>query len=736
MKVVIKKRTIFSSMLLFLLFLLVLLVSGVPNLFTPANNTITNGTNSTVAFTFNYTGPINSGGNCTLYIDQAPRGVNNSNATTLNNSIMKLFANQSIADGAHNWSVNCSNETFASAQVSALFYFTLDNVPPNTTLIAPGASRNTTNRTINFNWTAIDSIASSFRCNLSIDSVVNVSNVIIINNTPVNQSVLFNADGTHTWNVSCVDNTSWVGNTNTSLTRTFTIDTTIPQIFASIRPSAGNEDTFINFNTTANDTAGINVSCTLFIGGVNNGSMDYNVSTNLTNKSVSFATPGTYSLLANCSDPAGNYNDTVAATTVTIADVTPPFFNQSVGNVTLEHGAALNYQINASDNVALSLYSLNDTTNFAISQSGLIQNNSVVLSVTNYSLNVSINDSQNNRNSTLITITVQDTVPPGIENVVPGTITQSSTVITFNTNETANATVRYGQGAALEGVFQNATFQTVMSFYLTGLNSSTLYYFNVTACDQLNHCNVSGGYNFTTGAPSVPTVSTSTSGHSSGVFASGAVGAASTTSGTTVTDTTVKLWDEIGATQESSFSITKETIPFSFVSFIVNKAIVSPSLRINKLSGRPTTTPDLGGKIYAYVEVVKTRILDGDIVSAKVEFRVPKGWFTNSGVAPESVVLYRFAGGSWNKLPTSVVSQDATEVKFTAASPGFSYFAIGAGASTSAPSTQPAAAPATTGSAPSAPAATAAKSSKTVVYIIAAIVLVAIITMMMRRRRY
>ncbi len=110
----------------------------------------------------------------------------------------------------------------------------------------------TTISTINFNWSASDNLDTSLTCNLTLDGVVNVSNIASANATYTNYTISNIADGSHSWNITCIDDAP---NSNTSVTRTFNVDTTYPQIqFVSPTPA--------NNSITTSRTAIINVSIT------------------------------------------------------------------------------------------------------------------------------------------------------------------------------------------------------------------------------------------------------------------------------------------------------------------------------------------------------------------------------------------------------------------------------------------------------------------------------------------
>ncbi|MBI2135621.1 fibronectin type III domain-containing protein, partial [Candidatus Woesearchaeota archaeon] len=109
------------------------------------------------------------------------------------------------------------------------------------------------------------------------------------------------------------------------------------------------------------------------------------------------------------------------------------------------------------------------------------------------------NDSSGNimTTSSIINFTV-DTTKPRISDVFALSIGQTTARISFLTNENANSSVGYGTTTALDTNSFNAPYITAHNFPLSSLNSSTTYYFNVSACDIANNCQQNGTFNFTT----------------------------------------------------------------------------------------------------------------------------------------------------------------------------------------------------------------------------------------------
>lgn len=61
---------------------------------------------------------------------------------------------------------------------------------------------------------------------------------------------------------------------------------------------------------------------------------------------------------------------------------------------------------------------------------------------------------------------------------------------------------------------------------------------------------------------------------------------------------------------------------------------------------------------------------------ARIVFRVEKTWLSENRIDPASIRMFRYSGGSWNQLPTSMTGEDDTYVYYLARTPGFSAFAI------------------------------------------------------------
>jgi len=181
----------------------------------------------------------------------------------------------------------------------------------------------------------------------------------------------------------------------------------------------------------------------------------------------------------------------------TILDIIPPSWDPEPPNLTINYSDSIYYDANATDNYRLGYFAINDTNNFKInSTTGVIENNTN-LSMGIYRLNISVNDSDDNINWTIITITVNDTIFPDVRNVtpIPGTDYYIGDSVNITANITDNhyvkkvfANISWKGGSAWQEMLDsdgNSIYDTLF------LNTFTLGRYNLTilANDTLDNQN-------------------------------------------------------------------------------------------------------------------------------------------------------------------------------------------------------------------------------------------------------
>jgi chitodextrinase len=99
-----------------------------------------------------------------------------------------------------------------------------------------------------------------------------------------------------------------------------------------------------------------------------------------------------------------------------------------------------------------------------------------------------------------------DLTPPVLAAVGASSITQTSAVVGWTTNEPASTTVEYGLTTAYGSSVAGAAAVTSHGVSLSGLTAQTLYHFRVSSQDAAGNLVTSGDYTFTTqaGLPPAP----------------------------------------------------------------------------------------------------------------------------------------------------------------------------------------------------------------------------------------
>jgi parallel beta-helix repeat protein len=150
--------------------------------------------------------------------------------------------------------------------------------------------------------------------------------------------------------------------------------------------------------------------------------------------------PGTYELLINGTSqghvdwdgnsiaadvdglPVGVYNVTLIVyhvsghwlanqSILTVVDTMAPTWTLAPEDQTLEYNEALSYQLQATDGSGIASWAVNDTTNFAISGSGLLTN-ATFLEPGVYYVEITVTDVYSHSVSVTLMITVNEPVPP------------------------------------------------------------------------------------------------------------------------------------------------------------------------------------------------------------------------------------------------------------------------------------------------------------------------------------
>ncbi|MEM4337074.1 MAG: hypothetical protein QXG86_03650, partial [Candidatus Woesearchaeota archaeon] len=224
---------------------------------------------------------------------------------TYNTTIQLYEHNRTFTtNGTYYWNTTCTAQGYQTLTTNDTTIITPENESPSVILNYPPNNYFTNNNYINFNWTAINGQDTTLECNITINGIVNASEVLSQNNTPTNYTITGFSEGRYYWNVTCVDDS---GNINISQTRVFTIDTTAPIILLNA-PTNGSTQTEFKFNWTAIDNFDTSIICNLTIDNAIKGINILSLNNTPTTYRIGSLSAGTHLWNVTCRDDANNKN--------------------------------------------------------------------------------------------------------------------------------------------------------------------------------------------------------------------------------------------------------------------------------------------------------------------------------------------------------------------------------------------------------------------------------------------
>ncbi|MEK6979252.1 MAG: LamG-like jellyroll fold domain-containing protein [Candidatus Micrarchaeota archaeon] len=231
-------------------------------------------------------------------------------ATNISSCGNTSFNVNSDVEGFHYINVTVSDFS-SNTNASSTINFTIDKTVPSIALNSIPNRTNTTASFLNFNWTATDTRNNTMTCNITVDGTTNASSISASNGTSTNYTVTNFGSGNHSWSLSCADNS---GNSNSSETRNITTDYVPPRVSITSPPggytfTAGDS---VAFTANVSDDTSSLLNITVYVAELSPQSyaMEYDATTGLYRKSVSFAASGSYTAYVIANDTLGNSNNT------------------------------------------------------------------------------------------------------------------------------------------------------------------------------------------------------------------------------------------------------------------------------------------------------------------------------------------------------------------------------------------------------------------------------------------
>jgi len=140
------------------------------------------------------------------------------------------------------------------------------------------------------------------------------------------------------------------------------------------------------------------------------------------------------------------------------------------------------------------------------------------------------------------------------------------------------------------------------------------------------------------------------------------------------TSASTKSSHELGTiSSTSTVTISNGNIPVTRLDLAVSEEETNAKVDLELLSSKPSSVSQPKKSVYKYIKIDKTNM--DSLSSADIVFKVPKSWISANSVSEDDITLLRYES-DWTELSTKKISADSSSVTYSAASPGFSYFAI------------------------------------------------------------
>jgi len=535
----------------------------------------------------------------------------------------------------------------------------------------------TNNNQSGFIFQPVSNINTTFSCELFIDDVGYGINATTSNNTQT--TITANAslsDGSYNWYVNCTD----ANGTDKSTTYVLNVDTTNPS--STINSPSDNSwgtDTTPQITFTLTDTADSILNYTVYVDDSSDATGTANNNT-ATSVNLSALSQGSHTVKVEAKDEALNkVNSSTLTINVDSASPTADFGTNPVDNYN-STSSSVTFEIKCTDNNPDALQLWGDWTGtWAANQTNSSPTNNTVWSIAvsgisdgTHTWGVYCNDSAGNDdwsdlNRTLTVDTGAPTITAISTSGTSSATTSGTATITATTNEAATCWYQSSNFSAAD-----TTNATQMSGNGTASSSFTVDYSSDTTIGPYYiSCRDTLGHNMTssnsTGSISV-SISTSTSSSSGGGGS-----ARQNVQG----QFAKKTWGYLAVGAQAEMDGDNE-IGLTKLRFRARNKVYNGVINVYQIDSLPSTVNEFDKKSYKFIEIKEWNLEEENIEEAKIEFSVAKTWLAENQFTKENMALFRYVNSEWAQLTTAITTEDTDYVYYTAETPGFSYFLIGA----------------------------------------------------------
>ncbi len=269
--------------------------------------------------------------------------------------------------------------------------------------------------------------------------------------------------------------------------------------------------------------------------------------------------------------------------------------------------------------------------------------------------------------------------------------------VSWNTSFPADSAIYYGSGddANLTLNVTNSTPDTNHSLLLDNLSMKTEYFYKITSCDNLSVCNTSGPWNFTTlcledwsygdwgSCTGGYQYRSYTDSNECGTYDNRSAtsrecdsdGGGGRGGGRETYPTATQVWKSIKPGIPAVMEIEREGISATSVAIEVSEAVGTCNVVVKGFPSRPSGVSEAPpGRVQGYLNITTTANRSR-LSRVTVGFSVERSWIERGGIDNTTIQLMRLEG-NWTGLSTTLMGSDNTSLKFTAVSPGLSWFAV------------------------------------------------------------
>ncbi len=314
------------------------------------------------------------------------------------------------------------------------------------------------------------------------------------------------------------------GNTATSSDQTFTTaavpDTTSP-IISSVSVSTTTTTATITWTTDESSDSRVDYGASSAYGTAST-SATLGTSHSITLTGLSSAT--TYHYRVQSTDASSNTATSSDATfiTATVPDTTAPVLSSISAGTPGQTSTTITWTSDENATTRIAYGPTSSYGSYTSLNASLVTSHSQAVSgltaATTYHYAVISADASGNTatssDQTFVTSSVPDTTAPVISSISAGTPGQTSTTITWTTNESSDSRVDYGASSSYGAASTSASLGTSHSLTLIGLTAATTYHYRIQSTDASSNTATSSDQTFTTAAPdtTAPVISAISSG--------------------------------------------------------------------------------------------------------------------------------------------------------------------------------------------------------------------------------